>query len=589
MNALRKYGVSIIWIMALVLACVNLVAMARRAPIMATENQNEAEQAAQEFARLVRPLPVDTRIALHLSPKKDNAEWFRYRLSYLVYPHRLEAFRTAPPPLAPPYLVSIQYGTTNNALLPNSVQIGDASFQTVCPPANKTLPIVPLSNFVLGLRLFLIILLILFIGMVFVRPRLKEITLRTLPAHLALAHLCGMALVTWGVTLGRGFNFWGLAGLLLLASLLGKAPSPLFTLNADTSPFSKRLPLMLLTLLGVGVALFWGNRLGLDWDGYAIWQLKAKAFFHDGNFNMLKDSVHFEYAHLDYPLLLPLQTWLFYSMAQVDLDWIAQFSTLLFYIDLLVLFYFGVRSRLSPVSAWAGTALVATLPLALQHATSGFADVPFAAYLLALTVALANGYGNRVSCFLLFGLLNTKNEGIMAGGVLLVVLAFTWLRTPKADKGEAKQRMLLLFFGIVAGFLPWYLWKHAWSLQNDITSGAHTEEALSRVFIVILAWIAALLHFGPRFPCWGLLAGLLRFGKEAKESLYFRVAVGQMLGYSLIYLITPHDVHWHIQTSMDRLLIHLAPLLLISTTLTDAFGKTTSVPFAHQSPLPHLK
>ena len=44
--------------------------------------------------------------------------------------------------------------------------------------------------------------------------------------------------------------------------------------------------------------------------------------------------------------------------------------------------------------------------------------------------------------------------------------------------------------------------------------------------------------------------------------------LGAMLaGYFFVYLTTPHDLAWHVSTSMDRLLIHLWPSMLLAVFL----------------------
>jgi archaellum biogenesis protein FlaJ (TadC family) len=40
------------------------------------------------------------------------------------------------------------------------------------------------------------------------------------------------------------------------------------------------------------------------------------------------------------------------------------------------------------------------------------------------------------------------------------------------------------------------------------------------------------------------------------------IILGQFAGYFFIYLITPHDLSWHISTSMDRVISHLFPMLI---------------------------
>jgi hypothetical protein len=45
----------------------------------------------------------------------------------------------------------------------------------------------------------------------------------------------------------------------------------------------------------------------------------------------------------------------------------------------------------------------------------------------------------------------------------------------------------------------------------------------------------------------------------------------QFMGYFAVYILTPHDLDWHLRTSLSRLIMHLYPsaLLLYFTALTD--------------------
>jgi hypothetical protein len=53
----------------------------------------------------------------------------------------------------------------------------------------------------------------------------------------------------------------------------------------------------------------------------------------------------------------------------------------------------------------------------------------------------------------------------------------------------------------------------------------------------------------------------------------------QVAGYFMIYILTPHDLEWHIRTSLYRLIIHVFPsfLLIFFLATTDPetiFSKT---------------
>jgi hypothetical protein len=71
-------------------------------------------------------------------------------------------------------------------------------------------------------------------------------------------------------------------------------------------------------------------------------------------------------------------------------------------------------------------------------------------------------------------------------------------------------------------------------------------------------------------PAWLLIPSVILVGsgirREARSSLASMVTlIGLMIvGYSLVYQITPHPLDWHIWTSFDRLMIQLWPAFLFT-------------------------
>jgi len=57
--------------------------------------------------------------------------------------------------------------------------------------------------------------------------------------------------------------------------------------------------------------------------------------------------------------------------------------------------------------------------------------------------------------------------------------------------------------------------------------------------------------------------GIKRPGSFAEKFVWI-IPLSQFVVYLLIYLITPHDLEWHLNYSMSRLLIHLFPMALCS-------------------------
>jgi hypothetical protein len=463
---------------------------------------------------------------------------------------------------------------------------------------------------------------------------LLGVTLRAPPfawwwANLALAHLTGAAALTWlllmGLLLTGHLSVWPVyLALLLLLPTGRRACTRLFPANRTVTrptqperkegsrgkvsslfPLSSSLwewGLLAVIALGVFTALERGLLIGLDWDGFMIWQLKAKAFFLDGNVSLLHDPGHFPYAHLDYPLLVPLQTWWTYAhFGAVSERW-AQTNGLLFYADVLLLFAAAVHRYLARPVVLLGLALLAGLPELTMHAVSGYADVPLAAYFLALGICLLRPREapeptlTWLMAWMLAGMVLTKNEGLLACLAALVVAVLmarragdTGLPEGKREEGSGKRsdaglpvgKRFLLWVGMAAvAYFPWFLMKRAWHLTNDVLQPTKPLHFTARLLWWRLAYAlfdgfaAQLGRVGPWFPAWGLVGLLFIVGLAA--SLRRRIALCnplwllaglQVLGYIGIYLITPASLPAHVGSSVERLVLHVVPTLLLASLL----------------------
>jgi hypothetical protein len=334
-------------------------------------------------------------------------------------------------------------------------------------------------------------------------------------------------------------------------------------------------------VLGIIAWIVTGRLIGVGWDGYSIWQLKAQAFIHDGNLSVLRDAHYSSYAHLDYPLLVPLQTWWIGTNAGGYREAWAQLIGLLFALDLLVLFIAFAKRWVRREPLLLGSALLVTLPVFIQHATSGFADIEMAGYLLAMAMFLARvivGGERKQSAALAWmfaSVVVVKNEGLLAAVAgLAVILAMWWRELPRNPARFVLAALAALAASI--SYLPWLAFKRAWHLTNDILEGGAKPRLtagviLSRAETIVAGFVRCLAQIGPRSGAWGLLIILLPLGLS--QTIKKRVSICgplwllcacQTVGYALIYLITPHDLRRHIASSVDRLLLHLVPTLLLA-------------------------
>jgi hypothetical protein len=120
------------------------------------------------------------------------------------------------------------------------------------------------------------------------------------------------------------------------------------------------------------------------------------------------------------------------------------------------------------------------------------------------------------------------------------------------------------------------LFKILISANNDLFTNNGLPEIVSKLFDparyiqISRHLLSELIHLGD-WPfsiivilfIYGLIMGTKKTSSLAERSSWI-IPLSQFVIYMLIYLITPHDLEWHTNYSMSRLLIHIFPLALLS-------------------------
>jgi len=199
-----------------------------------------------------------------------------------------------------------------------------------------------------------------------------------------------------------------------------------------------------------------------------------------------------------------------------------------------------------------------------------YADIQLAYFFLA-TAALFYIYTMQPNPTILFlaGLFAgfsawTKNEGdafVVISILLCLVLSF-----------RAKKNLLKFFlFGLLFPIIIVVLFKSI-APQNDLfLDKAHSLQQLldgSRYQLIFAQIWQKIGLFGSWrinfFLALALYTLLMWKPAQPKGQLWLPLAffLLQFAGYFVIYLITPHDLYWHLDTSLDRLMFHVLPVLL---------------------------
>lgn len=314
------------------------------------------------------------------------------------------------------------------------------------------------------------------------------------------------------------------------------------------------------------------------WDGFAIWNSHARYLFRAGP--TWQDHLQNTF-HGDYPLFLPSMVARLWRYAGNDVPTLGG----LFGILLAFSSVFVVGTVLTELrGALTGVVMALTLsttPSYMIHGTYQQADVPLSVFILS-TIALLylsfesdqNPRGVLVLAGFMAGCAGwTKNEGLLFILATALVLLSPLFRKPKTTL----RRVALFSAGLLLPLAVHIFFKVAIAPQNDLIDGRAYGEIAQKILTVNRHGIifSAFLRTSWTFGGWGvhaaipILAFLALAGhhRQALRSFGWRAGVAilaiVLVGYYWVYVLTPADLVWHLESSLSRLMIHLWPSVVL--------------------------
>ncbi len=310
-----------------------------------------------------------------------------------------------------------------------------------------------------------------------------------------------------------------------------------------------------------------------EWDVVSFWALKAKVLLHEP----LSSASYFvdpskAYSQLDYPLLWPLtMAWIWAVVGKADLQAI-KWLTPAMLCAVAGAFYGLVRTGADRARALLFTAVLFALPMQLSQTSRLSADVPFGFFVMAsfactyLWLRSGDEQNLKIAAPFACGMLLTKNEGIGLFVVLVIAATVTMATTPLRSRWRSASAWLVAVpLGLAAPWLSFRLTipklniDYASRIDFRILAqdGSRVWEVPLRsftyfgdfadwlVFWPLLALVLLItMTRSPRFDCMFLLTGLV-------------LALG---AYGFAYVITPWELGEIMDSTANRLLLHLAPL-----------------------------
>lgn len=314
------------------------------------------------------------------------------------------------------------------------------------------------------------------------------------------------------------------------------------------------------------------------WDARSIWFFHAKMIYSAGSLGLSAGWQHpsIVFSHADYPKLIPVMA--------------AQIAYIVGYwnefIPKISLFF-----MLAPAILWLSTfarrsfsfiiLLLTIISIFYMSVVSGYMD-GILALNFSVSMLLLGRYINSfqrvdllstICC--LISLLYIKNEGSLAGligFILILLLALFQGKKPSIPQFRVDWKYYLVGIIAFAPFVLWIIYKQRWHLSNDL--GIGTIESFTRIISRFEDGSYKLVFHDAAQRIEGalLLFGTIYFASIAwrktiaKESIPALLAAGiYFLAIIFIYLSTPYDLEWHLNTSLKRTMLSVNGCLFIGS------------------------
>ncbi|HDS1581886.1 hypothetical protein WG628_01255 [Stenotrophomonas maltophilia] len=396
----------------------------------------------------------------------------------------------------------------------------------------------------------------------------------SLPTAVEWGRRAALAMLVFAL-LGYGLAAIGLVGWPVLVVFAAFVLSALLALPAVRD--LRTAPLVLMVLVLVLIAL---GSPSDGWDPRSIWLFHAKRIFLEGTLYAQLDD-YAPWSHNDYPALVP---WLMASAAGLAGHWnelLPKAVAPLLLLPALLLIAPSFRWR------WWGVLFALLLMrLGRDMLINGYMDALVAVYAVA-AVATAMRYrvcgnaGERrelVAFTLLIAVLSMlKNEGAVLASLLTAVVL---------GEGLLRERRLgwRILLAAVVALLPLLAWKLAIGqagVGNDLAGSDMKAQLLARLGrdggtlaivqrLLLDAWVLV-----PLLVLAVLWRPLLRI-PAASAAVLAALAYAAVL--FLVYLGTPHDLDWHLRTSVDRVRMPVTLLLGFAVLLALEHRATAKIP-----------
>ena len=329
--------------------------------------------------------------------------------------------------------------------------------------------------------------------------------------------------------------------------------SPFVAIKLHLSGLSLILFCYCLILLALNVSAVATKHGG--WDAWAIWNLHARYLTDPERWHNL--FLNSDTEHPDYPLGQPAILAFFTRLFGGHLTfWSFVFAwSLTLAIPLLLFFRLYFRSSVVAFSVlfiWCSSAIIPS------YTTSEYADTFLSFLLLAAIVAAEDGSSPFLCSFFLACMPWVKNEGFLLSAIFLIFNIRLIL------KGAYRAQLIA---GAAIPVFCFVLFRVICPVKSDMLAGLGPE-MIGKLkdgqrYYLIYNKLYNVIHDKFHFIWNGfLLTGIISLLQHRRPDGRLYMLLLCLASYMAIYVITPHDLEWHLSTSLDRLIFQLVPSFL---------------------------
>jgi len=407
--------------------------------------------------------------------------------------------------------------------------------------------------------------------------------------------LVGMCALNWTDRRLIWFDLAALIGLLALSVVTTHTgpgaefgmieAAPVGVAGRRASRGFRAMLISLLAVAGVSAVFSFGSLLMArphgNWDAWAMWNMKARFLYLGGANWRLVVGDEVAGVRPDYPMLLPLTVARLWTYAGSDSTVVPRMVAALFSGLTAMLLFVAVGRARGIASAALALLVLLGSDVLTDEGTSQYADMPLCAYILGAIVVTTLATEARLGVNRLWALAGalagcaawTKNEGLLFCVALFLSAAGVLFRAHDAPR--AFRRLSVCMCGAAPMLLCVAATKLSFVWQSDLFAdrsigsilkligelgryrlfGHGLRELMPQIIdpsllllLVVFAAVGIVLRRS--------VTGTRSHGHQFAAAMTLVITAA---GYMVIYLTTPHDVGWHLRTSLSRIVLHIWP------------------------------